>query len=126
MWAGPTLQESDRRLLYRPTHDNLGVHNGIAVVLGDISNQREQFTWLLQINRSSILLCLRVDPRKPDRGERTNGLEARIGKVLLRRKVLEALCKFVASFENECIASGLLTDLYRPHGIPPGGLESDE
>src|SRR5271169_740896 len=71
----------------------MGVHDGLAIVRGDISNQREQLYLLLH---------------KPHRGERANGLEARIGKVLLSRKVLEALCNFVPSVENERIASSHL------------------
>jgi hypothetical protein len=97
------------------------MYNGLAIVLGNISNQREQLHLLLQINRSLILLCLRVEPRKLHRSERADSLEARIGKVVLRRKVPEPFCKLVPRIENKDIASSV--DLSPSHGIAPTVLD---
>jgi hypothetical protein len=62
------------------------------------------------------LLCLRVEPRKPHRGERADSFEARIGKVLLRCKVLEPFCKLVPRIENEHIASSVESSRTRSRG----------
>ena len=91
------------------------VHDRFALVLGDISNQREQLHLLLQINRRLILPCLRVEPRELHRSECADSLEARIGKVLLCRKVLETFCELISGIENEYIGSWLLVDLFPLH-----------
>jgi hypothetical protein len=94
---------------------------GLPSYLATSSNQREQLHLLLQINRSLILLCLRVEPRKLHRGERADSLEARIGKVVLCRKVVEPFCKLVPRIENKDIASSV--DLSPSHGIAPTVLD---
>src|SRR5690242_165990 len=95
------------------------VHDRFAIVLGDISNQRKQLHLLLQINRSLVLPCLRVEPPELHRSKCADSLEARIGKVLLRRKVLEPFCELVCRIENKYIGSWLLVDLFPLHGISP-------